>query len=55
MIVVDNVLWGGKIVEGRTDKDTKILDEFNKMVQANDRVENVILPIRDGITLIRRI
>lgn len=55
MIVVDNVLWGGKIVEGRTDKDTKILDAFNKMVKADTRVENVVLPIRDGITLIRRI
>jgi len=53
MIVVDNVLWGGKIVDGRTDKDTQILNDFNKMVAEDSRVENVILPIRDGITLIR--
>ena len=54
MIIVDNVLWGGKIVGGHTDKDTKVLLDFNKMVEEDDRVENVILPIRDGITLIRR-
>jgi len=54
MIIVDNVLWGGKIVRGHTDKDTKVLLEFNKMVKEDDRVENVVLPIRDGITLIRR-
>lgn len=55
MIVVDNVLWGGKIVDGHTDKDTTILDAFNKMVHADPRVENVVFPIRDGITLIRRV
>ncbi len=54
VIVVDNVLWGGKIVSGHTDKDTRVLHAFNKMVATDDRVENVILPIRDGITLIRR-
>lgn len=54
MIVVDNVLWGGKIVGGHKDKDTQVLLDFNKMVEEDDRVENVILPIRDGITLIRR-
>lgn len=55
MIVVDNVLWGGKIVKGHKDKDTQVLLDFNKMVEQDDRVENVILPIRDGITLIRRL
>jgi predicted O-methyltransferase YrrM len=54
MIVVDNVLWGGKIVGGHKDKDTQVLLDFNSMVESDSRVENVVLPIRDGITLIRR-
>jgi len=53
-LLVDNVLWDGKVVNEKKDTDTKALDEFNKKVQADDRVENVLLPIRDGIMLVRK-
>lgn len=58
IIMADNVLWSGKILveEGKKiDKDTKILLEYNKMVQNDPRVENVLLPIRDGIMLARKL
>jgi predicted O-methyltransferase YrrM len=54
-IIVDNVLWYGKVVMDRLDSETKIIDDFNKKVAADPRVENIILPIRDGITIIRKI
>jgi len=49
------VLWDGKVVEEKKNTDTRILDEFNKKIQADSRVENVLLPIRDGIMMIRKI
>jgi predicted O-methyltransferase YrrM len=54
-ILADNVLWGGKVLEGRADDSTtRIIDQFNKMVTADKRVENLLLPIRDGIMVIRK-
>ena len=55
-ILVDNVLWSGKVVEDikSTDKSTNAIVNFNKMVHEDTRVENVILPIRDGITILRK-
>lgn len=55
-IVADNVLWGGKVLEPltKTDKETKGIQEFNKMVNNDSRVENVMLSIRDGLFLIRK-
>lgn len=55
-ILSDNVLWSGKVVqtEGKIDKDTQLLQEFNDMIQNDDRVENVLLPIRDGIMIARK-
>ncbi len=55
-ILSDNVLWSGKVVqtEGKMDKDTKLLQEFNLMIQNDDRVENILLPIRDGIMVARK-
>jgi len=55
IILADNVLWSGKIVKKENDKDTRNMDAFNKKIQADPRVENVILPIRDGLTLIRKL
>lgn len=54
-ILADNVIWYGKIVEevAPNDKHTQAILEFNRMIQEDPRVENVILPIRDGMTLIR--
>ena len=58
IILADNVLWSGKVIseEGKKiDKDTQILLDYNKMVQDDTRVENVLLPIRDGLMLARKL
>lgn len=57
IILVDNVLWKGKVVDSEkfNDKDTVAIREFNKMVQQDKSVENTILPIRDGMMLIRKL
>jgi caffeoyl-CoA O-methyltransferase len=54
-ILADNVLWSGKVVEQNPDKETRAIMEFNDKVQADERVENVLLPIRDGLMLMRKI
>jgi caffeoyl-CoA O-methyltransferase len=54
-ILADNVLWSGKVLQARPDKDTLAIKEFNEKVQQDTRVENVLLPIRDGIMLMRRV
>ena len=56
-IIADNVLWSGKVVEpmGQDDADTKALIEFNRVIQNDGRVENVLFPIRDGLMIIRKI
>ncbi len=53
-ILADNVLWSGKIIEEKKDKDTQKLAEFNTKVQQDNRVENVIISIRDGIMMARK-
>ena len=55
VILSDNVLWSGKVVEeiDPNDKDTKALVEFNKMLNADDRIETILLPIRDGLSISR--
>ena len=55
IILSDNVLWSGKVVEelDPKDLDTKTLLEFNKLLNQDDRIETVLLPIRDGLTLSR--
>jgi len=54
-IIADNVLWSGKVLEDKMDEETKALDEYNKMIHADDRVENVLLPVRDGLMICRKI
>jgi caffeoyl-CoA O-methyltransferase len=54
IILADNVLWSGKIINEQKDKDTQKLAEFNDKVQQDNRVENVIVSIRDGIIMIRK-
>lgn len=55
IILSDNVLWSGKVLEELNPKDmsTKILLEYNKIVNEDARVETVLLPIRDGLTVTR--
>ena len=57
LILADNVLWSGKIVEEIKPnyKSTKALHEFNLKVHHDSRVENVLIPIRDGILAIRKL
>ena len=55
IILSDNVLWNGKVVEELNikDKDTKVLLEYNKLLNSDNRIETVLLPIRDGLTVSR--
>ena len=56
-IVADNTLWDGHVVDHQYDNDhqTQGIERFNDHVAADPRVERVILPMRDGLTLIRKI
>ena len=55
-IVADNVLWSGNILkpEDEMDSETLALHQFNKKIQSDNRVENVMFPIRDGLMIIRK-
>ena len=55
IILSDNVLWSGKVVEKLDPKDidTKVLLEYNKLLNTDERIETVLLPIRDGLTVSR--
>lgn len=55
-IIADNVLWSGKVVqtEKKIDKDTQAILDFNRWVQEDDRVENVLFPVRDGLMVVRK-
>lgn len=56
LIIADNVLWSGKITisENAMDKETLALHQFNQFVQQDTRVENMLLPIRDGLMVVRK-
>lgn len=55
IIVADDVLWDGKVVDGVSkDPQTSGILEFNELVQSDHRVENILLPIRHGLMLIRK-
>jgi predicted O-methyltransferase YrrM len=54
VILADNVLWSGKVVEDDQDSETKALVSFSNKVQADDRVDNVLVTERDGLMLIRK-
>lgn len=55
-VLVDNVLWSGKVTDKAniTDQDTAAVLAFNQKIQDDPRVENVLLPVRDGIMMIRK-
>jgi predicted O-methyltransferase YrrM len=54
-IIIDNVLWSGKVLDKvqDNDEDTKVLIELNKTIHEDSRVEEVLLPIRDGLFVVR--
>lgn len=56
IIIADNILWSGKILEKveQDDQATKSIIEFNNKIIEDDRVKNIILPIRDGLNIIRK-
>ncbi|SHJ06857.1 O-methyltransferase [Algibacter luteus] len=58
IILSDNVLWSGKVLDTSFKKDdtsTPALIEYNKLLKADNRVETVVLPIRDGLTITRKL
>jgi caffeoyl-CoA O-methyltransferase len=55
LLLVDNTLWSGRVVDDAADDaDTRAIKAFNDAVAADDRVESYLLPIGDGLTLIRK-
>ena len=55
VIIADNALWSGKVLNEEKDMETKGIHEFNKMVLEDERVENMLLPLRDGVMIIRKL
>lgn len=58
IILADNVLWSGKILVEKgqkIDKDTQAILDFNRKIQEDPRVENILLPIRDGVLMARKL
>jgi caffeoyl-CoA O-methyltransferase len=57
IIIADNVLWSGKVIDTdkiRNDRLTKNMHDFNEFIKNDGRISKIILPIRDGITLIKK-
>ena len=54
LLIADNVLWSGRVVEDDGDESTRAIKEFNEHVRADDRVVSVMLSVRDGMTLVRK-
>jgi caffeoyl-CoA O-methyltransferase len=57
VVLIDNVLWSGKVIEPLKagDEDTRVLVALNERVQQDPRVENVLLPLRDGLMMVRKV
>lgn len=55
ILLADNVLWSGQVISPDPDKDTRAILDFNKKIQIDPRIENVLLTIRDGVMLVRKI
>ncbi len=53
-IIADNVLWSGRVLDQEKDENTQALHDFNQMVLADERVENILLPVRDGLMMSRK-
>jgi len=54
-IIADNVLWSGKVTQKQKDEETRALDLYNKKISSDHRVETILLPIRDGLMVSRKI
>ena len=53
-IIADNVLWSGQVLDDEKDENTQALHEYNQKIIADERVENILLPIRDGLMVSRK-
>ncbi|MDG1842334.1 MAG: O-methyltransferase [Crocinitomicaceae bacterium] len=54
-IVIDNVLWSGKVLEEQMDKETRAIDEVNKFVNQCSQLQQILLPVRDGLMICRKV
>ena len=56
IILADNVLWSGKVLDTKanTDESTIALEKFNEKIQTDDRVSNILFAVRDGLMVIRK-
>jgi predicted O-methyltransferase YrrM len=57
-VIADNVLWSGKVVDEKSllkDNDTQLLDSFNKHLHNDQRLEHILLPVRDGLMMGRKV
>jgi predicted O-methyltransferase YrrM len=54
LIIIDNVLWKGKVYGSESDPDTRSIRELNDQIAGDTRVEKLILPVRDGVMIIRK-
>jgi predicted O-methyltransferase YrrM len=55
IILADNILWSGKVIDkSAQDRETVLLRQYNERIQSDERVENILLPIRDGIMVARK-
>lgn len=54
-ILSDNVLWNGKVLQDKKDKETELIHQFNIKLTNDPRVQNTIIPIRDGINIARKL
>ncbi|MBL7931344.1 MAG: O-methyltransferase [Bacteroidia bacterium] len=55
LIIADNVLWSGKVIEQNMDAETKAIHEFNQKVAADKRLSTLLLPIRDGLMIMTKL
>lgn len=55
LIIADNVLWNGKVLDKNQNRDTSTIDAFNKKIHDDERVENILLPIRDGLIIAQKL
>lgn len=54
ILLADNILWSGKVLQNQHDKDTQVLHRFNEMIRDDERVDKIMLPLRDGLYIIQK-
>lgn len=54
IIIADNVLWSGKVLDEKKDKDTQVIHDFNTRVSSDERITPLLLPVRDGLMILRK-